>query len=253
MQIAMDSFSVSSVPPRLIFMPRTLVALATYNEIENLPSLVDEILRVLPDADVLVIDDNSPDGTGRWCDERAASEPRLHCLHRPGKQGLGSATLAGMRWALDRPYDAFITMDADWSHDPRYLTELVRASEATDVAIGSRYTAGGAIEGWPLHRRAMSRTMNTLTGVMLRLPIRDTSGAFRAYRVAALRSIDLSQVQAAGYSYLEEILWRLHRAGATFTEVPITFHQRRAGASKINFREAVGKLSTLLRLASSRN
>ena len=229
-------------------MLRTLVALATYNEIENLPSLVDEILRVLPDADVLVIDDNSPDGTGRWCDERAASESRLHCLRRPGKQGLGSATLAGMRWALDRPYDAFITMDADWSHDPRYLTELVRALETNDIAIGSRYTAGGSIEGWPLPRRVMSRVMNTLSRLMLRLPIRDTSGAFRAYRVAALRSMDLSHIQATGYSYLEEILWRLHRAGATLTEVPITFYERRAGASKINLREAIGKLKTLLSL-----
>ncbi len=230
-------------------MPRTLVALATYNEIENLPGLADEILRVLPDADVLVIDDNSPDGTGRWCDERAASEPRLHCLHRPGKQGLGSATLAGMRWALDKSYDLFITMDADWSHDPRYLTALVRATDEADVAIGSRYCPGGATAGWPLHRRVLSRAMNTLSGIMLRLPIRDTSGAFRAYRVAALRSMDLSQVQAAGYSYVEEIVWRLHRAGATLAEVPITFHQRRAGASKINVREAIGKLSTLLRLA----
>jgi len=232
--------------------PRTLVALATYNEIENLPGLVDEILRVLPGADVLVIDDNSPDGTGRWCDERAASEPRLHCLHRLSKQGLGSATLAGTRWALDRSYDLFVTMDADWSHDPRHLPELVSATERADVAIGSRYCAGGGIEGWPFHRRVLSRWMNGLSRLMLRLPVRDSSGAFRAYRVSALRKIDLSQVQATGYSYLEEILWHLRNAGATFAEVPITFHERRAGKSKISVGEAVAKISTLLRLACRR-
>jgi dolichol-phosphate mannosyltransferase len=231
---------------------RALVALATYNEIENLPGLVDEVLRTLPDSDVLVIDDNSPDGTGRWCDERAAAEPRLHCVHRPGKQGLGSATLAGARWALGKSYDLFVTMDADWSHNPAHLPALVRATENADVAIGSRYCAGGAIEGWPLSRHLFSRGMNRLSRLILRLPIRDLSGAFRAYRVSALRQIDLSQVQASGYSYLEEIAWHLHRAGATFAEVPITFHERRAGKSKINFGEAAGKLRTLLRLATTR-
>lgn len=229
--------------------PRTLVALATYNEIENLPSLVAEILRVLPDADVLVIDDNSPDGTGRWCDEQAKSEPRLRCLHRPSKQGLGSASLAAMRFAIEHDYQVITTLDADWSHDPRHLPELVRALGRADVAVGSRYCAGGAIEGWPMHRRALSRWMNGLTGLVLRLPVRDASGAFRAYRVAKLHEVDLEHTQAAGYDYLEEILWRLHRAGATFDEVPITFYQRRAGKSKINLREAVAKLTTLLRIA----
>lgn len=233
-------------------MPRTLVALATYNEIENLPALVVEILRVLPDADVLVIDDNSPDGTGRWCDEFAATEARLQCLHRAGKLGLGSATIAGMRWALDRSYDVFITMDADWSHDPRHLPELAGVVGETDVAIGSRYCAGGSIEGWPLHRRLLSRSVNGLTGLLLRLPIKDASGAYRAYRVSALRTIDLSSIKATGYAYLEEIVWQLHRAGATFAEVPIVFRERRSGQSKINLGEAVAKLSTLLRLASAK-
>jgi dolichol-phosphate mannosyltransferase len=228
---------------------RTLVALATYNEIENLPGLVDEILRVLPDADLLVIDDNSPDGTGRWCDERAATESRLQCLHRPGKQGLGSATLAGMRWAIDRSYDVFVTMDADWSHDPCYLPELVGATQQADVAVGSRYCAGGAIEGWPMHRRALSRCVNGLSRLLLRLPIKDASGAFRAYRVAALQIIDLNSIKATGYAYLEEIVWHLHHAGATFKEVPIVFHERRSGKSKIHVGEAAAKLSILLQLA----
>jgi dolichol-phosphate mannosyltransferase len=228
---------------------RTLVALATYNEIKNLPSLVDEILRVLPDADVVVVDDNSPDGTGKWCDERAAREPRLRCLHRPGKLGLGSATLAAARYAIEQDYGVLVTLDADWSHHPRHLTELVRASDNADVVIGSRYCSGGGIEGWPMHRRAMSRWVNRLTRLLLRLPVRDSSGAFRAYRVAKLRDVRLDDIRSSGYAYLEEILWHLHRAGATFAEVPITFEQRRGGHSKISFREAAGKLGTLIRLS----
>ena len=229
--------------------PRTLVVLATYNEIENLPGLVEAVLAVLPAADVLVVDDNSPDGTGRWCDERAAVEPRLKCLHRSGKLGLGSATIAGFRHALDNNYEVVATLDADWSHDPQYLPELVAATAHADVAIGSRYVAGGTIEGWPAHRRVMSRVVNRLSRVMLRLPIHDTSGAFRAYRVAKLRTIKMDNLRATGYAYLEEILWHLAQQNATFAEVPITFRERRAGHSKINLQEAAGKIGTLIRLS----
>ncbi len=231
---------------------RILVALATYNEAENLPGLLDAIFGELPGAEVLVVDDNSPDGTGRWCDERAAGEPRLHCLHRARKLGLGSATLEAMRFALMRDYEVFVTLDADWSHDPHYLPELVAATERADVAIGSRYVAGGAIEGWPWHRRRLSRAINGLSRWALGLPVRDSSGAFRAYRVSALRKLRLEDIRAGGYAYLEETLWHLDRLDATFTEVPITFHQRRAGASKVSAREACGKLATLARLAARR-
>jgi dolichol-phosphate mannosyltransferase len=234
-------------------MPRTLVALATYNEIENLPSLLDEVLRVLPDADVIVVDDNSSDGTGKWCDGRAATEPRLRCLHRPAKMGLGSATLAAARIAIDGGYDVFITLDADWSHDPKHLPQLLDALRRTDVAIGSRYTSGGAIEGWPWHRRVVSRSMNRVSRALLGLPIRDSSGAYRAYRVAKLKEINMAGIQSAGYAYLEEIVWHLHRAGANFAEVPITFHQRRAGRSKISAREALAKLRMLCRLRMQRS
>jgi dolichol-phosphate mannosyltransferase len=227
---------------------RTLVALATYNEIENLPRLVDEILQALPDANVLVVDDNSPDGTGRWCDERAKLDPRLRCLHRLSKMGLGSATLAAAQRAIDEDYAVLITLDADGSHDPRHLSELVRATEQVDVAIGSRYCEGGEIEGWPLGRRLISRAVNSISRRLLRLPARDTSGAFRVYRVAALRKIELSSVEARGFAYLEELMWHLARAGATFAEVPITFHQRRAGHSKISLAEAAGKVITIGRL-----
>jgi dolichol-phosphate mannosyltransferase len=229
-----------------------LVALATYNEIDTLPGLVDEILRVLPEADILVVDDNSPDGTGRWCDERAAGEPQLSCLHRPGKRGLGSATLAAIRYALARNYKIFVTLDADGSHDPNCLPALVSATQHADVAIGSRYCPGGATEGWPLYRRVSSRGLNGLTHAVLRLPVHDSSGSYRAYRTDKLREVPLENIQAGGYAYLEEILWHLHRAGATFVEVPITFRQRRGGRSKMSLREAAGKLETLIRLGPRR-
>lgn len=228
---------------------RILVALATFNEIENLPSLVDEILRVLPDADLLVVDDNSPDGTGAWCDERSANEPRIKCLHRSGKLGLGSAAIAAMRHALRENHDLIVTLDADWSHDPAHLPALVEAARVADVAVGSRYCPGGAIEGWPWRRRVLSRCVNRLSQWMLHLPVRDASGAFRVYRVAKLRELDLGALRAEGYSYLEEIVWHLARAGATFREVPITFRERRAGESKINLGEARAKLRTLWRLS----
>jgi dolichol-phosphate mannosyltransferase len=230
-------------------MSRTLVALATYNEIANLPGLVDEIFRVLPDADLVVVDDNSPDGTGRWCDERATVEPRLKCIHRSGKLGLGTATLAAVRYAIEHDYDVFITLDADWSHDPAHLTQLVAALDKADVAIGSRYCSGGGIEGWPVHRRLMSRCVNGLTRLLLQIPVRDASGAFRAYRVEKLREVLLEDIRATGYAYLEELLWHLHRVGAVFVEVPITFHERRAGQSKVSLGEVGGKLGTLIRLS----
>jgi dolichol-phosphate mannosyltransferase len=230
---------------------KTLVALATFNEIGNLPSLVEEVLRVLPAADVLVVDDNSPDGTGKWCDEHAKLEPRLRCIHRAGKLGLGTATIAAARYAMEQAYEVFITLDADWSHDPAHLPALVAALDNADVAIGSRYCAGGGIEGWPMGRRIVSRGVNRLTRLLLQMPVGDASGAFRAYRIAKLRELDLDSIRASGYAYLEEILWMLHRKGATFKEVPITFHERRAGRSKITVGEAWGKIGTLLRLARS--
>lgn len=232
--------------------PRVLVAVATYNEIETLPSLVDEIERVLPDANVLVVDDNSPDGTGMWCDERAKADPRVKCLHRSGKLGLGSATIDAMRFAIDGPYDVLVTMDADWSHDPQYLPALVAATDGADAVLGSRYCAGGSIEGWPLARRVLSSGVNRLSRLLLRLSVHDLSGAFRAYRISALKRFDLDDVRSTGYAYLEEILWHLRRSGASLAEVPITFRDRRAGSSKINAGEAFAKLKTLARLFFSR-
>ena len=229
-----------------------LVALATYNEIENLPTLVAAIRGQLPDADVLVVDDNSPDGTGQWCDEEAARSARFSVVHRAGKFGLGSASWAAMLYAIEHDYDQLITLDADWSHPPEALPRLVAAAADADVVVGSRYVRGGTIEGWPASRRIVSGVMNLATRVALGLPVRDASTACRLYRVAMLKQLDFSQLTATGYAYLEEIAWQLHRRGARFAEVPIAFTDRRAGASKVSFAEARGKAAVLARLAKQR-
>jgi len=232
---------------------RTLVAVATYNEIDNLPRLVDAIFRQLPDAELLVVDDNSPDGTGRWCDERAETEPRLRCLHRSGKLGLGTATIAAMRYAIEHGYAYLLTLDADFSHPPERIPALMagmtgQGGEPADVMIGSRYVAGGAIRGWPRRRRLMSRAVNLYARLLLGLAVRDCSGAFRCYRTSLLRRLDLAAVRSRGYSFFEEILWHLKRAGARMAETPITFVDRQHGSSKINRREVVSALWILFRL-----
>ncbi len=226
-----------------------LIALATYNEIENLPTLVAAIRAQLPDADVLVVDDNSPDGTGLWCEEFARTTAWFTVIHRAGKLGLGSATWTALQAAIDRGYDVVVTLDADWSHPPEVLPALVAATANADVVIGSRYCPGGRIEGWPWSRRAVSRAMNLATRAALGVPVRDASGACRAYRVELLRRVDFSQLTSTGYAYLEEILWHLARLGARFAEVPIAFADRRHGASKVHAGEAVGKARMLGRLA----
>jgi len=229
-------------------MPRTLVTIATYNERENLPPLVEAIWQAAPDVDILVIDDNSPDGTGQWCDAAAQGEPRLACLHRTGKLGLGTAIIAGMQYAIARGYDQVLNMDADFSHHPRYLPALLRAAEQADVAIGSRYCPGGGTEGWPLARRLMSWGVNTYARWLLGLAPRDTSGAYRCYRVALLQKLDFSAIRSRGYSFQEEILWRLKRLGARMVEVPIRFADRERGQSKINRREAMSAVWIIFRL-----
>jgi dolichol-phosphate mannosyltransferase len=230
----------------------TLVTLATYNEIENLPRLVDDIFAAAPSVDILVIDDNSPDGTGAWCDTRAAAEPRLACLHRSGKLGLGTATIAGMKYAIERGYAYVLNMDADFSHQPRYLPALLAGmnhadgTPKVDVMIGSRYVPGGAIEGWPMKRHLMSRGVNTYARWLLGLRAKDCSGAFRCYRTALLAQVDFDAIRSRGYSFQEEILWHLKRLGARFGETPITFVDRRHGASKIDSKEAWAALGNIM-------
>jgi dolichol-phosphate mannosyltransferase len=226
--------------------PRILVSIATYNERDNLGPLVQEIGKELPSAEVLVIDDNSPDGTGRLADELAATNPRLHVLHRPGKLGLGTAVLAGMRYAMEHGYDYVLNMDADFSHHPRYLPALAAGMNRYDVMIGSRYVPGGGTEDWPLARRLMSGAVNGLSRLLLRLTPRDCSGAYRCYRVSKLRVAQLHRVLSRGYSFQEEVLYRCRKAGCRMAETPIVFANRRAGTTKVNTREAVRSMALLV-------
>jgi len=233
--------------------PKTLVTVATYNEIENLPRLVDAIFHYLPEAHLLVVDDHSPDGTGQWCDRRGQEDSRVHCLHRPGKLGLGTAIMAAMRYGIEHGYEYVLNMDADFSHPPENLPDLMAGMEPeegppVDVMIGSRYIPGGGIEGWSLWRHFMSRAVNGYARWLLRLSPKDCSGAFRCYRTSMLEKIDFDAVQSRGYSFQEEILWHLRRAGARFGETPILFVDRQAGASKINHKEAWAAMVIILRL-----
>lgn len=225
---------------------RVLVSTATYNERDNLQPLIVEIAKALPSAEVLVIDDNSPDGTGKLADELAANDPRLHVIHRAGKLGLGSAILSGMRYAIDHGYDLFVNMDADFSHHPRYLPALIAGMARNDVMIGSRYVRGGGTENWPLSRRAVSMAINTLTRILMRLPARDTSGGYRCYSVAKLQQVRLDQMISRGYSFQQEVLYRCRKAGCRIGETPINFADRRAGVTKVNTREVVRSISVIL-------
>jgi dolichol-phosphate mannosyltransferase len=233
----------------------TLVILATYNEIENLPRLVDEIFQSAPGIDVLVIDDNSPDGTGQWCQRKAAENPRFHCLHRAGKQGLGTAIVAGFGYAIKHGFKYVLNMDADFSHHPRYLPQIIAGMEGgargepLDVMIGSRYVHGGGVEGWPLKRHLMSRGVNLYARSLLGLKTRDCSGGYRCYRVSMLRRLDLAGMRSRGYSFQEEILWMLKRENARMGETPIIFADRELGRSKINSKEAVAAMRIIFTLS----
>jgi dolichol-phosphate mannosyltransferase len=232
---------------------RTLVTVATYNEIENLPRLVEEIFHHAPQVDLLVIDDNSPDGTGQWCDCRAGDDSRVQCLHRAGKLGLGSAIITGMKHAIQHGYQHVLNMDADFSHQPRYLPDLLAGMEASgtaavDVMIGSRYIVGGGVEGWPLRRHLMSRGVNCYARWLLGLKPRDCSGSFRCYRTELLARLDFDAIRSRGYSFQEEVLWHLKRLGARFGETPIVFVDRQRGSSKIDSREAFSALRIILAL-----
>jgi dolichol-phosphate mannosyltransferase len=219
-------------------MNRILISLATYNERENLPILTQQIFDVLPEADILVIDDSSPDGTADWVEEQMQNDDRFKLIKRTGKLGLGTAVLAAMEYAVQNNYEYLINMDADLSHPPRFLPAiLAKAEEGYDVVIGSRYVPGGQIEGWTFTRRVMSRCINIYARCLLGLKTRDNSGSFRCYRRTLLNRLVPNSVLSKGYSFFEEILYRLKRLGGTFAEVPITFEERRAGQSKLNIKE----------------
>src|SRR5262245_7982743 len=236
------------MPPAEKGPPRILVSVATYNERDNVRPLVREVLEQLPAAHVLVVDDNSPDGTGQLADELAAADSRIQVLHRAGKLGLGTAILTAMRYAMEHDYDYLLNMDAGFSHHPRYLAALVAGMDRHDVMVGSRYVPGGGTVAWPWSRRMMSWGVNLLARFLLRIPARDCSGSYRCYRVVKLRQAHLERMLSRGYSFQQEALYRCRRARSRIGETPIIFEDRRAGASKVNPREAVRSISVLLLL-----
>lgn len=237
--------------------PEILIVIATYNEIDNLPRLIARLTELLSQAEILVIDDASPDGTGRWCDQSIEKYPRLKVIHRERKLGLGSATIIGFQKAIAREIPFVATMDADFSHDPASLPELLAelqssAGQQYGIAIGSRYVTGGKIEGWPLRRRLVSRFVNLYSRKLLKLSTKDNSGAFRVYRTSALQRIEIGSLHSSGYGYLEEILWRLTKAGVEMIEVPITFRDRTLGKSKTNLAEGIKVFWEIAQIAMGR-
>lgn len=216
---------------------RTLVVLPTYNEAENIVAFLGAVRRAVPEAFVLVVDDNSPDGTAALAEEAASELGRIKVLHRPGKQGLGAAYRHGFTTAFDEGYDVIISMDSDFSHDPAAISTMLQlVSDGADAVIGSRYVPGGATVDWPLRRRLLSKWGNRYTAAVLRLPVRDCTSGFRAYRADALRAIDPASTTAEGYAFLTELVRKLIANGSTIVESPITFRDRQFGTSKMSGR-----------------
>ena len=240
---------------------RTLVLLCTYNEAANLPRVFELLGQHLPTAEILVVDDNSPDGTAQVVDDlRAASSdrgPMVHLLRREGKLGLGTAIRDGLLWCLERDYDFVICMDADLSHNPTAAPQLLavctQVDTAVDVAVGSRYVPGGGFDGLAWHRRFISRALNGYATRLLRLPVKDCSGSYRCYRTATLRKLDFNQLTCVGYGFLEELLVALYRRGAVLVEVPIRFQNRTEGYSKLGLRDIWGAIRVIHRLAIRNN
>lgn len=217
-----------------------LVVVPTYNECANIRPLVAELLEQSADVHVLVVDDASPDGTGAIADELSAEHGgRVYCLHRPGKLGLGSAHLAGFRFGLEHGYGRVMTMDGDRSHSPRYVPDFLVAMDRYDMVIGSRYMPGGGLLNWPLHRRLLSIWANLFTRTVLRLPVADCTSGYRCYSRDVLATVEPENVRGSGYSFLEQMVWKVHAAGFRVGEVPIVFEDRYAGASKIDKSEVL--------------
>lgn len=222
---------------------RVLVIIPTYNEAENLPVIVGRLREAVPEADVLVADDNSPDGTGELADRMAEADPHVHVLHRPGKEGLGRAYLAGFDWGLARDYDALVEMDADGSHRPEELPRLLDALQHADLVLGSRWVPGGEVVNWPKSREVLSRGGSLYTRLALGIRTRDATGGYRAFRAQALRDLDLPTVRSNGYCFQVDMLWRALQRGKVVREVPITFVERESGTSKMSNRIVVEALT----------
>ncbi|WP_290514744.1 polyprenol monophosphomannose synthase [Aeromicrobium sp.] len=211
-----------------------LVVIPTYNEYDNIIEIIGRVRASVPEADVLVADDNSPDGTGKLVDELASSDSAVHVMHRTAKDGLGAAYLAGFDWAFERDYDVIVEMDADGSHRPEELPSLLTALASADVVLGSRWVPGGSVVNWPRQRVLLSRGGSLYARTMLGLSIRDITGGYRAYRSDALRSIVSSDVESQGYCFQIDLAKRAVEQGLVVREVPITFVERVRGESKMN-------------------
>ena len=228
---------------------KTLVIVPTYNERENLPALAERLLKLSAPVDLLVVDDNSPDGTGRLADELAAKHPQIHVLHRPGKAGLGRAYIAGFKWALERDYEFIFEMDGDFSHNPDEILRFLAAITDADLAIGSRYSNGIRVINWPLRRLMLSLTAASYVRIITGMPFTDPTGGFKCFRRHALASLDLDAVKSNGYSFQIELTHKIWRQGMKVVEAPIIFTDRFQGTSKMSgaiVREAVWMVWSLL-------
>lgn len=221
---------------------RIVVIIPTFNERESLAAIVGRVRSSVPEVEILIIDDNSPDGTGAIADELAAAEPKVQVMHRLGKEGLGAAYLAGFSWALQNSFDVVVEMDADGSHQPEQLPRLLAALRGADLVLGSRWIAGGGTENWSKGREILSRGGNFYTRTMLGVPLHDATGGYRAFRADTLRKLDLHDVASQGYCFQVDLAWRAVQRGLVVTEVPITFVERAAGTSKMSQRIVVEAL-----------
>ncbi|MFW5469599.1 polyprenol monophosphomannose synthase [Knoellia sp. CPCC 206435] len=227
-------------------LDRVVVLIPTYNERENLPTIVERVRRAVPEVDVCVLDDSSPDGTGEVADELAGGDDQVHVIHRAGKEGLGAAYLHGFAWALEQGYDAVVEMDADGSHRPEDLRRLLAAAQHADLVIGSRWVPGGKVVNWPTHRKVLSVGGNIYTRILLGMSVHDATAGYRVYRADALRSLDLHSVESAGYCFQVDLTRRAVAAGLDVVEVPITFVEREIGESKMDqsiVRESLGRIT----------
>jgi len=222
--------------PELPGLGRAVVVIPTYNERANLPVITTRVREAVPDLDIMVVDDNSPDGTGELADALASADPAISVLHRPGKSGLGRAYLAGFDEALSRGYDVVVEMDADGSHQPEQLPRLLEALPEADLVLGARWVPGGGAVNWPKHREWLSRGGNFYTRMMLGVPLHDATGGFRAFRSSTRQALDLHEVDSQGYCFQVDLAWRAVQRGLRVQEVPITFIERTAGTSKMSQR-----------------
>ncbi len=233
-------------------MAQGLIVIPTYNEIENLPRLVKTIAETGHDLDILVVDDNSPDGTGAWAEKESEENPRLHVLRRAGKMGLGSAYVAGFQFALEKGYDLVFEMDADFSHNPMYLVDFLEKIKDYDLVLGSRYIQGVNVVNWPMSRLLLSYFANMYARWVTGMPIQDATGGFKCIRTAALRELDLSLIRSDGYSFQIEVSFKLWKKGFRIKEIPIIFMDRTAGVSKMSGKIVKEALFLLIRLRLGR-